>query len=67
MGEDGHGKAADEMDWQWGLPPHHYQSLPIRHGRAKNIFDDLLLQPHSGTDAYKKGSQILCQAIQMNL
>ena len=28
--------------------------------RAINIFDDLLLQPHSGSEAYKLGSQVLC-------
>ena len=35
--------------------------------RAINIFDDLLLQPHSGTEAYQLGAKILCQAIQKNL
>ena len=35
--------------------------------RAINIFDDLLLQPHSGTEAYQLGAKILCQAIQRNL
>ena len=35
--------------------------------RAINIFNEFLLQPHSGTEAYKLGSQILCQAIQKYL
>ena len=35
--------------------------------RAINIFGDLLLQPHSGTEAYQLGAKILCQAIQRNL
>ena len=35
--------------------------------RAINIFDDLPLQPHSGTEAYQLGAKILCQAIQRNL
>ena len=32
--------------------------------RAIDIFDDLLMQPHSGTEAYQLGAKILCQAIQ---
>ena len=35
--------------------------------RAINIFDDLLLQPHSGSEAYKLASHILCQSIKKNL
>ena len=35
--------------------------------RSINIFDDLLLQPQSGSEAYKLGSQVLCQAISKNL